>query len=211
MRKTKLKLLRHKLYSQRVESCILKYLRGLFVLAFLSVYPNQAWSGKLDLLTGYFDLEASVGDKKGQVSAVGAYKLSYAQSLFSPNLEIDLGYTLLMSSTFGGDLAYGVEAGVNYYPFSPASVYEGRSKTSAVSINPLWRPFVGGNFSQRQAQSTNSGYAGFGLVVGTERAIDQFFDLKGLVRYSFLSGPRSAIARELTVFIGITLPFNLGK
>jgi hypothetical protein len=183
------------------------FLIGVFTLGFVP----KVLAGKLDLMTGYFDLNAKVGQQEGQVSAIGAYKISYAQNVFSDHLDLEIGYTLLMSETFGGDLAYGIEAGLNYYPFTPSTSIEGRSQNASLEITPLWRPFVGTSFNQRQAQSTNSGYAGFGVVVGTERALNSYFDLKTMVRYTFLSGARAATANELTVFVGITMPFSFGK
>ena len=173
------------------------YLAVFFIL--LVNLPINSFAGKLDLMAGYFNLEAEVGDQSGSVATVGAYRVSYAQPLFSEKIDLELGYTLLMSNTFGGDLAYGIEAGINFFPFTPSESYEGRSKNAALEIKPIWRPFVGTGFSQRQAQSTNSGYAGFGFLVGVERSIENYFDIKGLVRYSLLSGPRSATANEMVV------------
>lgn len=186
------------------------WLVSIIVFIFI-LFPTQAWCGKLDLMAGYFSLEAEAGGNKGQVSTFGAYKVSYAIELFSDQLDLDLGYTLMMSNTFGGDLAYGIEAAVIYFPFSPSLKFEGENKNSAMTINPLWRPFVGGGFGQRQAQSTNSGYAGFGALVGVERALDSFYDFKAMLRYNFLSGPRGATATEMNLFVGITMPFSLGN
>lgn len=173
--------------------------------------PFYSHAGKLDLLAGYFDLTAKVGSNEGQVSTFGAYKISYATELFTDNLELELGYTLLMSNTVGGDLAYGIEAAMVYFPFTPSSTYIGKSENASLSINPLWRPFIGLGFGQRQAQSTNSGYAGFGLILGTERAIDRYFDLKALLRYNSLTGPSNATANELVIMFGITFPFSFGS
>jgi hypothetical protein len=205
-----------KILKQTIHSKLKKmffkfnYLTLMILITMLNL-PINSYAGKLDLMAGYFNLEAEVGDQSGSVTTVGAYRVSYAQPLFSEKIDLELGYTLLMSNTFGGDLAYGIEAGVNFFPFTPSESYEGRSKNAALEIKPIWRPFVGTLFSQRQAQSTNSGYAGFGFLVGFERTIENYFDLKALVRYSLLSGPRSATANEMVVLLGITMPFNFGS
>ena len=66
----------------------------------------------------------------------------------------------------------------------------------------------GRRIHQRQFQSVNSNYAGFGLNLGFERSMDRIFDLKGLVRYSVLGGPGSANATEILILGGITFPFS---
>ncbi|MCB0357219.1 MAG: hypothetical protein KDD40_09435 [Bdellovibrionales bacterium] len=178
------------------------------LVLFILFYSSTVWAGKIDLLTGPFALQAKVNDREGNVSALGSYKFSYFMDV-TPNIQMGAGYTVMMSNTVGGDLAYGIDVSINYFPFTPSSQVISNAHNSLLKINPLWRPFIGGSFHQRQAQSTNSSYAGFGVTVGTERALDYFFDLKAMVRYVLLSGPNSATATETTFFIGASMPFQI--
>ncbi|MCB0391396.1 MAG: hypothetical protein KDD58_08895 [Bdellovibrionales bacterium] len=184
-------------------------LRKIILLnLFFFLASQNVFAGKIDLLTGPFNLQAKVNNQQGSVSTLGAYKFSYYLDV-TPQLQLGAGYTVMMSNTVGGDLAYGIDVGINYFPFTPGGPVSSNTLNSQLNVNPLWRPFVGGSFHQRQAQSTESSYAGFGVTVGTERALDYFFDLKAMLRYVILSGPNGATANETTVFIGASMPFHL--
>lgn len=190
----------------KILSRLLSWLATILILGL----PVQSMAGKLDLFAGFFNLEAETSTQKGSASALGAYKVAYATPMFTDSLELSLGYTLLMSNTVGGDLVYGVEAAAVYYPLTPSSSFVGQSDNAVLELNAIWRPLVGLSFNQRQAQSTNSGYAGFGVILGAERSLDLNFDLKMMFRYTFLSGPKSATANETTALIGVTVPFSIG-
>ncbi|MCB9024684.1 MAG: hypothetical protein H6625_00065 [Bdellovibrionaceae bacterium] len=190
----------------------LKLKSYLFLMRiFLAIFfiSTSVYAGKFDLLTGPFSLKAKVNDQEGGVSTVGAYNITYMLDLL-PSLQLGAGYTVLMSNTFGGDLAFGIDAGLYYFPLTPSGQVDAKSINALLNIKPLWRPFVGGSFHQRQAQSTESSYAGFGVSLGVERALDYFFDLKLNLRHVLLSGPNGSTATETTFFIGASMPFQLG-
>ncbi|MCB0422613.1 MAG: hypothetical protein KDD61_16545 [Bdellovibrionales bacterium] len=194
---------------------LIKTLKALpnyfFICLFLLCCHQSSFAGKLDVYWGYFNVSAETATAKGSASAPGAYKFSYITDFFLHNLELEIGYTLLMSNTFGGDLVYGVESGLFYYPLTTSSVFQGKTENATLTLNSLWRPFIGLSFHQRQAQSTNSGYAGFGVSFGFERALSYNFDFKFLLRHAFLSGPKASTAQETVGLIGVTIPFAMGK
>lgn len=171
----------------------------LSLFFFFFIFTQSANANKFDFLAGAFSF---AGDET--VSNLGAYHMGYATDF--KDFEVAIGYTLLMTQIVGGDLAFGFDLGINYYPWTESTVTEGASSTSYFSVNPLWRPFIGASFNQRQFQSTKSNYAGFSLCLGAERALDYSFDLKSLLRITSLAGPSSASATEITVLIGITFP-----
>ncbi len=76
-----------------------------------------------------------------------------------------------------------------------------------MSVNQLWRPFIGVGFLQRQFQSVQNSYAGFGASVGTERALNTAFGLKFFMRYATMGGSDESKATEITIFSGITFKF----
>lgn len=199
----KKKLLQHKKLNLQPTIFLLQIVITIFFIS------TTVYAGKFDFLTGPFSLNAKVNNQEGGVSAIGAYNIAYMLDL-SPNVQLGAGYTVLMSNTFGGDLAFGIDAGLYYFPLTPAGQIDAKSVNSLLKIKPLWRPFVGGSFHQRQAQSTESSYAGFGVSVGVERALDYFFDLKINLRHVLLSGPNASTATETTFFIGASMPFQLG-
>lgn len=176
----------------------------LLLLAFLTY---QAQANKVDILAGGYSLSASTDEASGSASGLGGYKINYSFNLLN-NLDMTVGYSIIMSNTFGGDLGFGFDFEFNYFPLTPSIPINSKSTKSFMTVKPLWRPLVGICFHQRQFQSVNSNYAGFGLNLGFERSMDRIFDLKGLVRYSVLGGPGSANATEILILGGITFPFS---
>ena len=172
------------------------------------IFSSASQANKLDIMLGGFVLEAETNSVSDSASGFGSYHINYGVNLHK-GLDLALGYSLLMSKGIGGDLGFGFDLGFQYFPFTPSSQVTASTENSFLSLNPLWRPFVGTGFVQRQFQSVSSNYAGFSFSAGAEKALDSNFDFKGLIRFSLLNGPGSATASETTIILGITLPFSI--
>ncbi|WP_374001491.1 hypothetical protein [Bdellovibrio bacteriovorus] len=161
--------------------------------------------GKLDLMFGGFTINASTDNGSGSMSGIGSYLVAYRYPL-SSSLELGLGYSLNATETFGGDLGYGPDLGLSYFPVTTTQTTEFRNADTSVRISPLWRPYFSLSFHQRQFQSTQSSYGGFGLAVGGEYQWRPDLSLKAEVRALGLSGPSNSKATEFDGFVGISLP-----
>ncbi len=174
------------------------------LLSFVIIlFSFSAHASKFDLLMGMFSLSASGSTGDTSVSSLGSYRVAYGHSVFD-KFDLTLGYTLNMTNTIGGDLAYGLDVGVNYFPLTFSSPQEFESNGVAVKVDELWRPFVGLSFNQRQFQSVRNSYAGFGLGVGTEYSISKRYSLKSEFRYISLSGSSESEATEINMLFGIS-------
>lgn len=161
--------------------------------------------GKLDLMFGGFTINASTDNGSGSMSGVGSYLVAYRYPL-SSSLELGLGYSLNATETFGGDLGYGPDLGLAYFPLTTTSTTEFHNKDTAIRISPLWRPYFSLSFHQRQFQSTQTSYGGFGLAAGAEYQWRPDLSVKAEVRGLGLSGPSNSKATEFDGFVGLSLP-----
>lgn len=162
-------------------------------------------NGKLDLLFGVFSLTAETDNGSGSISGVGSYLLAYRHPL-SQTLELGLGYSMNATETFGGDLGYGPDLGISYFPLTTTQPEEFRDNTTTVKISPLWRPYVSLSFHQRQYQSTQTSYGGFGLAGGSEYQWKPTMSFKLEIRLLNLTGPSNGKATEIDAMAGISLP-----
>ncbi|MCB0414004.1 MAG: hypothetical protein KDD50_06705 [Bdellovibrionales bacterium] len=176
---------------------------GLICISSTSVFALDV---KVDAMAGYFSIDAKTNQASGSVSNIGSYLVSVSLP-FAHQFDLNVGYSLIMSKGIGGDLAYGIDAGVNYFPFTPSTSIKAIDDKSFLQVSPLIKPFFGISFHQRQYQSVQTNYAGFGLSVGMERKINAAFDLKLMTRYVSLIGPQSAQASELIFMGGISYGF----
>lgn len=177
-------------------------------VAFLSICLNsyRAECRQMDLKFGAFDLSAHTATQRGGVSNLGSYAIMY-HHLISNRLSFGVGYSVLMSDVVGGDLAFGPDIGLFWFPLSRNAPLEFGSERTQVIIKELWRPFVGASFHQRQFQSVHSSYAGFGGSAGVTFAYSMDFDLKAEARYIKFAGPREATATEMNLFSGLVFSF----
>lgn len=182
----------------------MKHLIALALTALLSPMPAMA-VGKFDFSVGYFRLNAETDKGKGSVSNIGAYQMLYRRAVQS-QLEVALGYSLVVSKVYTGDMGFGPDLGLIYFPFSLASSYHFESQNTYVSASEIWKPYGGISFHQRQYQSTQSSYAGFSVGAGVEYLWSSSFSMKGELRSLQMTGPQSK-AGEIDALVGISLPF----
>lgn len=177
------------------------YLKALFV--FLFIFEYGLTKSKVDLLFGFFSLEATTKEKKGNVSNIGSYQLNYRYA-FASNTELSIGYSLIASKTFTGDFGFGPDIGFAYFPFSTANVIEAQSESTSYKSYEIYKPYLSASFHQRQYQSIQSSYAGFGFGFGLEIYWKSNTSIKVEFRYLPLGGPDNAISNEMDIFSGLT-------
>jgi opacity protein-like surface antigen len=177
-----------------------------WIIGFAIAIPC-AQADKFDISLGYFDLTAqqtgSTGSKSGNASSLGLYQFLYRHQ-FTESIEVGLGYSVMASSGIGGDLGYGVDLGIYYFPFTPAEAETIRVENSIAVLTPVWRPYVTAGFYQRQFQAVQTGYAGAGAGVGVERALSGSFALRAEARYIKLSGTTTSTANTTDLMFGVS-------
>lgn len=175
-------------------------LLSFWIIVFSS---SVALAKKIELSGGLFNFN-STNSRSGttaSLSGFGAYHFGYKYALLQ-QYELDVGYSLIASKGFGGDLAFGFDVGANYFPTSLAEDYRFENSQVKASIDYHWRPFVGVAFHQRNFQSTSSQYAGWGLKFGMERSWTSNLQWIGSIRYGVLNGPNQSSATQLELLIG---------
>lgn len=170
-------------------------------------YTPASEARKLNLKAGLFNVEAKTSGESGSLSGLGYYQVSMQQAIHS-QWEASIGYSLIMSRTIGGDLGFGLDIGLNYFPITRLKSQMSSTKNLSIVIEEIWRPFLSLGFLERRFQSVEANYAGFSVGVGAERQIDGsksslIFDFK----YSSLSGSGDSEASELNLSCGISVPF----
>ncbi len=172
-----------------------------FILTLLTITPVLA--GKIDAMFGYYSLTAKSSRSSGAISGLGSYKIGYFQNFYK-NFEAGVGYTVIMSDIVGGDMEYGLDIAINYFPVSSSSTKVFNNTDMSVKVYDLWRPYVGAGFAQRQIQSVKVSYAGFALQGGVERRVDGALSLKSELRMVSLVGETQGEATEVNMFVGLS-------
>jgi hypothetical protein len=183
-----------------------KKLTAAFFALLVACSYWQAEAVELDLAAGSFQIEAKTSETEGQISNIGAYTMRFRFPVIQ-NFDFAIGYSLIMSNGIGGDLAYGLDLGIVYFPLSHSSTERVQSETAQMLIAELWRPYVSVGFNQRQYQSVQAGYAGFSMSVGTVRQLEWPVNAVGEIRYVSLAGPGNNTATETEVLFGINISF----
>lgn len=165
-----------------------------------------ARASEVHLLTGGYSFTAESNGRSGTKTNLGAYYACFETPLLT-GLEVSIGYSILISGIVTGDMAFGLDLGVNWYPLTHSEPRVFRDSGHVAEVNELWRPYVGVSFDQRQFQVVQSGYAGGGLVAGIERALVSGYSLKSFVRYLIFAGPNGTTATELLFAFGVGMSF----
>ncbi|MBK7842410.1 MAG: outer membrane beta-barrel protein [Bdellovibrionales bacterium] len=187
-----------------------KFKKSIWVFACLvsalAVSTQKARATKIDVMTGWYSITAETATASSEISNFGLYRINYMISLL-PKLELIVGYSLMMSDILGGDLGFGIDGSFVYYPISTSWRILAAVDNAKMSVDGIWRPYLGMGFSQRQFQSVQSTYAGFSFNVGVERSLARAFDIKGEIRYLLLQGTRDSTATELSAVGGVVFSF----
>lgn len=153
-------------------------------------------------MVGYFSLNAQVDGQTTTVSNPSALALGYLKP-FADQFEFKIGYSLLLADYAASDMGYGLNAGINYFPFNSAMDEKYKSDNFEVFRYEDYKPFLSLGFVQRNFQSVKNSYAGFGAGVGVEKYYDKTISFKAEYRYHSLTGPSDSSATEINLLIGI--------
>lgn len=163
---------------------------------------------KIEVAGGGYSFSATKNRNRTtkSISGFGSYRIGVQVPFFN-QFAADVGYSLLATNAISGDLAFGFDIGILYFPLSPVSDLKIRTESVTANFQSRWRPFVGIAFHQRNFQSTSSQYAGTGLRLGAELQITSSLSLTGSIRYMQLGGPNQSEAHELDVLAGALFGF----
>jgi len=166
----------------------------------------EAANNKIDIEIGGYSLVAKSGTNSGNISSLGIYHIGYRRAVH-PRIDIGIGYTLLFTKIITGDTGFGLDINGTYYFLGASNLVESQGTHSYLSYSEDLRPFVSLNFAQRNYQSIQTSYAGFGGALGLEKSIAERLSVKVLSRYSMLSAGSGATAQELSFLGGLTIDF----
>lgn len=177
---------------------------GTLVLCLFSSSVLADASEKLTAAAGFFSINAVTGTNSASISNPSAFSLGYLRSI-TDQLEFRINYSILLADFTGSDMGYGLNVGVNYYPFTSTADQQLVSQEIEVSASETWRPYTGMVFAQRNFQSIRNSYAGIGLVGGTERYLDRNLNLYGEVSYISMTGSNLSSATEMQLVFGVVV------
>lgn len=191
-----------------LKTCRQSLLVPFFSASIILITPAIGNADKLDFTAGAYQFAASNkrNNTSSTLSGLGSYHLGYRRALLN-NYELDLGYSLLATEIFAGDLSFGFDVGINYFPITSAGDIQVSAGDDIAIFQHLWRPFLGLGFHQRNFQSTNSQYAGVGFKIGCEYQAAPQFSYLGIIRYISLGGPNNSDANQLDFSIGASFQF----
>lgn len=168
-----------------------------------AAFPIFAFSasGKITASYGFFNLDAQASGMSSQISSPSAFHIGYLKPHWD-HYELKIGYSILMADLSGSDLGYGLDAGVNYFPFTYASDTSYTNQGASIYAYEEWRPLVGFSFNQRSFQSVRNTYAGFGFNAGVEKHYSQKLNLRLEAKIVSLTGAGQSEATETTLLLG---------
>lgn len=182
----------------------------LFVIGVISGCSEVALarSQKLAFSAGGFSFDAQNQSNRVQtsISGFGSYQVAYRHEVFD-RIEFDAGYSMLATEIIAGDLAFGLDVGMNYYPLTAVGREVAQTDTTSLIVASRFRPFVGLGFHQRSFQSTSTQYAGFGGKIGTDYEFSDQWQFTVSIRYLNLIGPNQSSATQIDTLLGLLLHF----
>lgn len=186
----------------------IRQLSSVILIAFFILYTatSEAASNKIDLDVGYYSLTASSGSTSGTISNPGIYRVGYRRAV-SPRVDIGIGYTILFTKIISGDTGFGLDINGTYYFLGASSLVESQGEHSYLAYTEDLRPYVSLSFAQRNYQSIQTSYAGFGASAGIEKNLVERLSAKISARYNMLSAGDESSAKELSFSGGIVIEF----
>ncbi len=175
----------------------MNFLRTI-VFSLVCCLSFSATAKKVNVGFGFYSIKAdspstsaTVPGTSVSLSGPGAYNL-LAKFDIAPTLEIGAGYTVFYSKGFSGDMGFGPDISLSWYPVNHGSgVSVSRNSIEYFEIQSF-RPYVGMAFHHRQFQSVESSYSGFGFETGLEIQKDIESAYVAAIRSISLIGPSKA-------------------
>ena len=177
-------------------------------IACFALFSANALAGpnKFDLGIGYYSVNAKTATASGSTSGPGLYQFNFRRAI-TTKFEFTIGYTVYFSSLISGDSGSGLDIGVNYFPLTFSGPVEAAGPGASISIDEIWRPYLGVTFNQRNFQSVQTTYTGYGIHIGIERSLTDTLNLNGMARTIKLSGPRQSTGTETDFLVGAGFKF----
>ena len=173
------------------------------------------WAQKVNFDFGMFSINAEPPEAAGSeaakanvsLSGPGAYSISGSLPI-RPSLEVGAGYTIFFSSVISGDMGFGPDLYLTYFPLSEGSGLKFQSFDLRYTEIQKWRPFLQAAFHQRQFQSVDSAYSGFGFSGGVETMWTDDKSWRVSLRSMSLLGPSQSTFTYFDILFGIQLHFK---
>jgi hypothetical protein len=155
---------------------------------------------------GYYNIQAESSNANGTINLdltrLGSYQLS-AHFPMLDDLDLGVGYSIFYSRTFGGDMGFGPDIFVNYFPLSRNGRRVWNESGIRLFITDTLRPYFGLAFHQRQFQSVQTSYSGFGIQAGLEWAQSVQWGYHFKFSAQNLIGPSSLSFRFIDLSFGL--------
>lgn len=183
----------------------------LWVSLFLG-FSTSALAQKLNFDFGFYSIAAkapsdsAVATKDVKLSGPGSYSLSANFELRKP-FEIGVGYSVFFSKGISGDMGFGPDFYGYYFPYSNGSAVKFESAQLSYKESEQIRPFVYFSFHQRQFQSVQSSFSGFGFGGGAEYEWSEQYTFRATIRSMTLTGPSKAQFDYMDFLFGIQQSF----
>jgi hypothetical protein len=176
---------------------------GLVLCIFLGQFAEAQ---KIGANFGYYDIQAR-SQNMGQIvslslARLGNYQLT-GQFGVTHFLDLGVGYSIFYSRTLGGDMGFGPDIFLNYFPFSRNGNQHWSERGIQLSLHETIRPYLGIAFHQRQFQSVQTSYSGFGLQGGLEWAQSHEWGYHFKASFQNLIGPSSLNFRFMDISFGL--------
>jgi len=185
----------------------------VFVMSLL--FAQSSWAKKINFDFGFFNITAKPPATSGSsarrgtlsLSGPGAYSLSGSVAVL-PSVELGAGYTIFYSDFIAGDMGFGPDFFVSWFPLNEGS----GTTVDAYDLKAFeiqkFRPFVHASFHQRQFQSSDSGFSGFGIGGGLEMSLDANKSVRATLRSMSLVGSSQSTFDYMDVLIGFQFNFR---
>ena len=185
------------------------------IYLFSLFFTQSSWAKKINFDFGFFNITAKPPSSSGSaarkgtlsLSGPGAYSLSGSIPVL-PSLELGAGYTIFYSDFISGDMGFGPDFFVSWFPLNEGS----GSSVEAYDLKyyeiQKFRPFVHASFHQRQFQSSDSSFSGFGFGGGLEMSLDANKSVRATLRSMSLVGSSQSTFDYMDVLIGFQFNFR---
>lgn len=185
-------------------------MKSLYSFFILLIFAHPCWGQKVNLDLGFYSIKAVApsGSTTGSIdlSSPGAYSLS-ANFAIRPQIELSPGYTVFYSKIFRGDMGFGPDFYLHYFPVTSGSGLKVSQGDISYFETEHIRPFVSFSFHQRQFQSVQSSYSGFGICLGSELQWTKISSLRTMFRTMSLAGPSGGTMNYMDLLVGYQMHF----
>jgi hypothetical protein len=181
----------------RLRKNILSIVIFLFILNI-----GDSYGQKISIGAGVYSIDATVGDSRTNVFNAGAYRFQF-HSKIHDQVELLLGYNIIIENIYRGDKAFGPFIGFSYYPFQTKTISQTTVSNLSILHIKKFNPYVYAGFNQRQYQSVKASYSGFSFGSGVEIGWKKNISLFGDIQYATLDGPSEGEVKELIAITGI--------